>query len=116
MPYVNKLTNLKTLNLEDNNIKSLPQDLSRVFPSLESLNLNGNAFEESEFKSIVISLNTIPKLNSLFINLHEEEQVDMVMRILENLEFLNGLPVERDILDDEGEESEEEEEQVTDPA
>lgn len=39
------------------------------------------------------------------------------MRILENLEFLNGLPVERDILDDEGEESEEEEEeeQVTDP-
>lgn len=40
----------------------------------------------------------------------------MVMRILENLEFLNGLPVERDILDDEGEESEEEEEeQVTDP-
>jgi hypothetical protein len=41
----------------------------------------------------------------------------MVMRILENLEFLNGLPVERDILDDEGEESEEEEEEeeVTDP-
>ena len=73
MPYVNKLTNLKELNLEDNNIKSLPQDLSRVFPNLESLNLNGNAFEEADFKSIVNSLNTMPKLHSLFINLHEEE-------------------------------------------
>lgn len=111
MPYINKLTSLKELNLEDNNIRSLPADLSRVFPNLESLNLNGNGFEEADFKSIVNSLNTCPKLHSLFINLHEEEQVDMVMRILENLEFLNGLPVERDILDDEGEESEEEEEE-----
>jgi hypothetical protein len=32
----------------------------------------------------------------LFINLHEEEQVDLVMRIMVNLEFLNGLPVERE--------------------
>jgi hypothetical protein len=38
----------------------------------------------------------MPRLTSLFINLHEEDQVDLVMRVLENLEFLNGLPVERD--------------------
>lgn len=54
-------------------------------------------------------MNTIPKLTSLYINLHREEEVDMVMRILERLEFLNGLPVERDILEEEDEESEEEE-------
>lgn len=48
----------------------------------------------------------MPNLKSLFINLHEEEQVDLVMRTLEDLEYLNGLPVERDILDDqEGDES-----------
>ena len=49
----------------------------------------------------------MPNLKSLFINLHEEEQVDLVMRSLEDLEFLNGLRVERDILDD-NEEGEEE--------
>ena len=49
----------------------------------------------------------MPNLKSLFINLHEEEQVDLVMRSLEDLEFLNGLRVERDILD-ENEEGEEE--------
>lgn len=41
----------------------------------------------------------MPNLKSLFINLHEEDQVDLVMRTLEDLDFLNGLPVERDILD-----------------
>ena len=49
----------------------------------------------------------MPNLKSLFVNLHEEEQVDLVMRSLEDLEFLNGLRVERDILD-ENEEGEEE--------
>jgi len=56
-------------------------------------------------------------LKSLFINLHEEEQVDLVMRTLEDLEYLNGLPVDREILEDqEGEESdlgEEEEEEYS---
>ena len=39
-------------------------------------------------------------LKSLFINLHEEEQVDLVMRTLEDLEYLNGLPVDREILEE----------------
>jgi hypothetical protein len=38
------------------------------------------------------------------LNLHEEEQVDFVMRTLLDLLELNGLPVERDLMDeDEGE-------------
>jgi hypothetical protein len=32
-----------------------------------------------------------------------EEQVDLIMRTLTDLEFLNGLKVEREILEDEGE-------------
>ena len=48
----------------------------------------------------------MPKLTSLYLNLHEEEQVDLVMRTLVNLQYLNGLPVEREILEEEEEEAE----------
>ena len=41
---------------------------------------------------------TIPELRSLEINLTEEDQVDLIMRHLPELEYLNGLPVERDTL------------------
>ena len=54
----------------------------------------------------MISLRSIAELKSLFINLHQEEQVDLIMRTLENLEFLNGLKVERDILDEDQEDDE----------
>jgi hypothetical protein len=53
----------------------------------------------------------MPNLKVLFINLHEEEQVDYLLRSLPNLEYLNGLAVERDALfNDENEEEEELEE------
>ena len=71
-----------------------------------NLNLNGNDIDESDFKKVIESLNSIPNLESLYINLHEEEQVDLVMRILTDLQYLNGLPVERDMLEDESQESE----------
>ena len=38
----------------------------------------------------------MPTLKSLYINLQEEEQVDLIMRNLPDLEYLNGLPVDRD--------------------
>lgn len=74
------------------------------------MNLNGNNLDETQFQEIILSLNTIPNLTSLYINLHEEDQVDMVMRTMDRLEFLNGLPVERDILDDDEEEEDEQDE------
>ena len=37
------------------------------------------------------------------MNLHEEEQVDFIMRTLTELEFLNGLKVEREILEESAE-------------
>ena len=43
----------------------------------------------------------MPVLRSLYINLQEEEQVDQIMRLLPELEYLNGLPVDRDALEDE---------------
>lgn len=46
------------------------------------------------------SLATLPSLKSLYINLFEEEQVDLIMRYLPDLEFLNGLPVDREALNE----------------
>ena len=43
-------------------------------------------------------------LKSLYINLQEEEQVDLIMRNLPDLEYLNGLPVDRDDGEEENEE------------
>lgn len=63
-----------------------------------------NPYSFLQFQETVISLKSIPALKSLFINLHEEEQVDLIMRSLTELEFLNGLKVEREILDDDNEE------------
>lgn len=40
----------------------------------------------------------MPNLKVLYINLHEEEQVDYLLRSLSSLEYLNGLAVERDAL------------------
>lgn len=47
------------------------------------------------------SIATLPSLRSLYVNLQTEDQVDMIMRYLPNLEYLNGLPVDRDAIDDE---------------
>ena len=58
----------------------------------------------------------MPNLKVLFINLHEEEQVDYLLRSLGSLEYLNGLAVERDALfNEEGEEEENEEANFANP-
>ncbi len=70
---------------------------------MEIINLNGNDFDD--FNQTVIILKDLVNLKSLFLNLHEEEQVDLVMRTLQDLQELNGLPVERDLMDEEESES-----------
>ena len=70
---------------------------------MEIINLNGNDFDD--FNQTVTILKDLVNLKSLFLNLHEEEQVDFVMRTLHDLQELNGLPVERDLMDDEESES-----------
>ena len=78
--------------------------------------MNGNEFED--YDHTIKCLKTMTNLKSLYINLHMEEQVDLVMRTLDELEELNGLPVERDLIDGEGEgedaEGEEEEDDLSD--
>lgn len=98
--YLQKLGNLKELSLEDNQIKSLPENLDLILPNVETLNMNGNVFDDQTFLRVIIQVNKMRSLQSLYINLYAEDQVDMVMRHLQDLKFLNGLPVERDILEE----------------
>ncbi len=64
--------------------------------NIQELNLNGNPIDD--IISAVDSLNTMPSLKALQINLHEEEQVDYLLRTLVDLQYLNGLAVEREAL------------------
>ena len=54
----------------------------------------------NDFEQSVQSIATLPQLRSLYINLQTEDQVDLIMRYLPNLEYLNGLPVDREALDE----------------
>lgn len=67
-------------------------------------NVNGNPIDDLE--AAVDSLATMGSLKMLHINLHEEEQVDYLLRTLGSLEYLNGLAVERDALFNEEENEE----------
>jgi hypothetical protein len=49
----------------------------------------------TDFSEVVESLKQLPNLKSLYTNLFDETEVDMIMQNLDELEFLNGLPVER---------------------
>lgn len=39
---------------------------------------------------------TMPNILDLKLNLYEEDHVDLIMKIMPQLQFLNGLPVERE--------------------
>ncbi len=43
----------------------------------------------------------MPNIKSLYINLVEESQVNLVMKNIQQLEFLNGLPIEKQELSSE---------------
>ena len=94
--------------MADNHIRKLPLDMSAM-AQIEELNLNGNPIDD--LIAAVDTLKTMPNLKSLQINLHEEEQVDYLLRTLIDLELLNGLAVEREALFNEDEDGEDEEEE-----
>jgi hypothetical protein len=90
-----RFAELKQINLSDNHIRRLPADMSQM-AQVEEINLNGNPIDD--ICSAVDTIKTMPSLKSLQINLHEEEQVDYLLRTLTDLELLNGLAVEREAL------------------
>ena len=89
---------LEELNLSNNQFQKLPQDLS-VMKNVANLNLQNIQFDD--FEKCVEAIATLPSLRSLYVNLQTEDQVDAIMRFLPNLEYLNGLPVDREALEEE---------------
>ena len=96
-----KLEQLRTLNLESNYITELPARLDEYLPRVEELNFNGNDLSDEQFARIVDSFKSMPNLRSLHLNLHVEDQVDLVIKQLSNLRELNGLPVDREMAEEE---------------
>ncbi len=95
LALLSRFTELRRIDLSDNLLRALPSDLSSL-PLLLEFDLNGNPLDDLELA--VDALRTLPNLKSLRINLHEEDQVDYLLRSLEYLQELNGLAVERDAL------------------
>ena len=97
MDLLSQFQLLEELNLSNNQFQSLPHDLSSL-KNVANMNLQNIVFDQ--FEQSVESIATLPNLRSLYINLQTEDQVDHIMRLLPNLEYLNGLPVDRDALDE----------------
>ena len=88
---------LKSLNLSENNLTKLPKDL-RILASLSEININGNPFED--IRGVADSLRTVgPNLRSLHVHLFEEDDAKYLCENLESLQILNGLEVERGVLE-----------------
>ena len=65
-----RFSELRKINLAENYLRKLPKDLSAL-GNIQEFNLNGNPIEDLE--AAVDSLQTMPNLKVLYINLHEEE-------------------------------------------
>ena len=81
--------------MADNEIRRLPTDLSHLV-QITDLNISGNPIED--LVAVIESLQTMPRLENLQINLHLEEEVDYLLRQLPELKILNNIPVERDAI------------------
>ena len=90
---LSELTELEELNLSQNPFKFLPANLQKLH-KVQTLNLSNVNFDD--FNAAVEAMVGMPSLRSLYISMDEEDQVDLIIRKLPHLEFLNGLPVERD--------------------
>lgn len=89
-----QFTELEELNLNGNPVTKLPENIKDLSPNLSIIDLGEIKFRN--FEDTVKKLQCFPLLKTLNILLTEESQVDLVMSNLHYIEYLNGLPVERE--------------------
>ena len=87
LPLLQQLAKLKHLNLSGNDLKALPLNLG-VLSSIETIELNDNPWED--LVGVVASLQTLPVLRNLSLNLSTNDEADLVLTSLPRLEYLNG--------------------------
>ena len=88
-----------SLNLSENNLTTLPDDLSN-FKNLKILDIRNNNFPNSSFMDIIKSLMTIPNLIDLKLDIETEEQSSLVLTNLPNLIKLNEKPTKIETIED----------------
>ena len=93
IPLLTNISQLKELDLSNNNLTSLPSNLSS-FESLIYLNLSHNKF--TNYNEIGQSLSTIPTLKELKIDLFTGDDAYYILSNLPNLELLNSKPTKED--------------------
>ena len=86
------------LNLSNNNITSIPPDLSHL-SNLQKLDLLNNQLED--YEKIGHSLSTLPKLTELSIDLNTQENAFLIISQMPNLLILNGKSTKDDDEEDE---------------
>eukprot|EP00347_Sterkiella_histriomuscorum_P009194 403342166 len=91
--------NIKSLNLTNNNLTKLfsnPQSqyFHKLF-TLEVLDLCENPIEDVPY-TIQEICSAFPNLKDLRLNLYDEDHVDLILKLMPGLTYLNSLPVERD--------------------
>ena len=70
------------------------------------LNLEGIDLRDNQLQDVVYTVGQeiqrlMPNIKDLKLNLYDEDHVDFIMKQMPQLQFLNGLPVERDDDDNE---------------
>ena len=96
------LTNpcLKTINLQHNSISRLfmngPPPANQVAAHIEGIDLRDNQICDLLYTISEEIIPMFPCLKDLKLNLYDEDHVDFIMKNMPQLEFLNGLPVERE--------------------
>lgn len=94
--YLDFLKNVTDLNLSKNpNIGEFPADMTSFFAKIENLNLEKIDFG-NRFEAVIKSISTMPRLRSLYIEVHNQEQAGIIIQHLNDLEFLNGIKVQKE--------------------
>ena len=81
--------------------------------SIEALDLRDNMIEDIYYTVGEEVQRYMPNVKDLKMNLYDEDHVDYIMRVMPQLQYLNGLPVEREEESPEKEEGCEAEERMS---
>ncbi len=102
--HLSSMLNLKMLDLSSNKLRSLiPKEMPLsscsqfALKSLLSLNLSDNPLSDLKTTVNIISV-LMPILTDLQISIFAEEDVNYIISKLQNLVYLNNLPVKTDVI------------------